>query len=88
MNHTSQDSISDERRSAPRHRVFKGATITLGQTTADCTVRNISDRGAAIDVIDKIAIPQSFVLIIPADQTYRKCQLVWAAGRRVGVSFY
>lgn len=39
-----------ERRSETRRRVFKGGVITFNGAGVDCTVRNISNRGAALDV--------------------------------------
>src|SRR5665811_2525279 len=40
----------EERRAAPRQRVFKAGTIEFDGAAIDCTVRNISDLGAGLDV--------------------------------------
>jgi mono/diheme cytochrome c family protein len=44
------DSRMDEHRSIPRHRVLKAATISFGGGTISCTVRNLSDSGASLEV--------------------------------------
>lgn len=76
-----------ERRSEPRRRVFKGGLISFGGAGIDCTVRNISPNGAALDVASIIGIPRSFQLAIGTDHFLRHCRLVWTNDRRVGVAF-
>ncbi|MBI3700016.1 MAG: PilZ domain-containing protein [Afipia sp.] len=76
-----------EKRNAPRHRVLKGGTISFGGAGIDCTVRNMSDSGAGLDVAEIEKIPPSFKLAIAADNLLRRCQMVWSKGRRVGVKF-
>ena len=76
-----------EKRTEPRHRVFKGGIISFEGTGIDCTVRNISDSGAALDVVGVERLPPAFKLAIEADNFLRPCRLVWNAGRRVGVAF-
>jgi hypothetical protein len=39
-----------EKRVAPRHRVLKAAKIEFGGSVIDCSIRNISDTGAALEV--------------------------------------
>jgi hypothetical protein len=39
-----------ETRIAPRHRVMKAGTIEFGSSAIDCTVRNLSITGAALEV--------------------------------------
>ncbi len=51
-----------ERRSGPRRRVFKGGLISFGGAGIDCTVRNISPRGAALDIASIVGIPDRFSL--------------------------
>jgi hypothetical protein len=76
-----------EKRTAPRHRVLKAATIAYGGGGAYCTVRNMSASGAAIDLSEGINLPQSFMLLIERDQFMRRCRPVWSFERRVGVAF-
>jgi hypothetical protein len=76
-----------EKRSEPRHRVFKGGSISFDGAGIDCTVRNLSDHGAGIEVASARGVPQSFKLAIAADHFLRRCRLVWNSGRKIGVSF-
>lgn len=76
-----------EKRAEPRHRVFKGGIISFEGTGIGCTVRNLSQSGAALDVADTERLPPSFKLAIEADNFLRPCRLVWSAGRRIGVAF-
>lgn len=76
-----------ERRSNIRRRVFKGGVITFDGAGIDCTVRNLSDNGAALDVAKAAAIPPTFRLAIQADDFMARCRVVWNSGRRYGIAF-
>jgi hypothetical protein len=76
-----------EKRSAPRYKVLKGATIAFGGNGVECTVRNLSSSGAAIEVANPLGLPPSFMLMIEADQFIRRCRPVWRIDRRIGVAF-
>jgi hypothetical protein len=77
----------DEGRKAPRHRVLKAGTISFGGAGISCTIRNLSETGAALDVSSPVGIPNEFVLIIEADNSVRQCRIVWRKERRIGVAF-
>ncbi len=81
------DTVSIERRSETRRRVFKGGVITFNGAGVDCTVRNISTRGAALDVANAAMIPPRFNLAIKADDFIARCRMVWNNGQRVGIAF-
>jgi hypothetical protein len=51
-----------ETRIAPRYRVFKAAKIEFGGSAIDCTVRDLSTTGAALEVSSQIGIPAKFTL--------------------------
>jgi hypothetical protein len=76
-----------EKRSAPRYRVLKGATIAFGGNGLECTVRNLSSSGAAIEIASPAGLPASFMLVIEADQFIRRCRPVWRSDSRIGVAF-
>ena len=76
-----------EKRAAQRHRVFKGGTITFENSGIACTVRNMSEGGAAIDLDTSITLPQSFTLSITRDNFVRNCRTVWRSDRRIGLAF-
>ena len=77
--------MDDEHRTAPRHRVLKGARIEFGGGAIDCTVRNLSDGGAALDVTSPLGIPTEFTLV--TDSGPRRCRVVWRKEKRLGVTF-
>jgi hypothetical protein len=73
---------------APRHRVLKAGTISFGGGAGiSCTIRNLSDTGAALEVTSPIGIPQEFILLVEADHSSRQCRVVWRKEHRIGVAF-
>jgi hypothetical protein len=74
-------------RIASRRRILKAGSIEFGGGVIDCTVRNISESGAALDVQSPLYIPDRVTLIIPTDQLKRSCRVVWRKERRIGVTF-
>jgi hypothetical protein len=77
----------EECRIAPRQRILKAGTISFGGAAIDCTVRNISEQGVALDVVTPLFIPDCFTLIIQTAQFKRPCHIVWRRERRMGVAF-
>jgi PilZ domain-containing protein len=76
-----------ETRIAPRHRVLKAAKIDCGGATIDCTVRDLSTTGAALEVPVKMDIPAKFILVVPGDGLHLPCHVVWRREFRIGVAF-
>ena len=76
-----------EKRAAQRYRVFKGGMITFENSGIACTVRNMSEGGAAIDLDAPVTLPQSFTLAIARDNLVRNCREVWRSDRRIGLAF-
>jgi hypothetical protein len=77
-----------ETRKSNRLRVLAMALIRFGDMSIGCTVRNISEEGAALDVGRQAGIPDHFTLI--ATTQMRKiysCKVVWRNKRRIGVVF-
>ena len=82
------DKPKQERRNEARHRALKGARIVFKGhgVTIDCTVRNLSDRGACLNVESPIGIPDSFDLLL--DQApVRDCRVTWRTATQIGVAF-
>jgi PilZ domain len=52
----------------------------------DCTVRNVSDKGALLETATLIGIPDDFDLSI-AGAPPRRCRVVWRKAYRIGVEF-
>ena len=61
----------DNRRERDRQRTLKSGKIVFNHKTSvvDCTVRNLSDTGACLQVGSAVGIPEIFDLLIPVDQT-------------------
>ncbi|WP_291860004.1 PilZ domain-containing protein [Bradyrhizobium sp.] len=75
----------DDKRTSPRHRVLKAGTIEFNGGAIDCTVRNLSRAGAALDVTSPVGIPEHFTLI--ADRAQLPCHVVWRKQKRIGIAF-
>lgn len=75
----------DEHRITGRHRVLKAGTIEFGGGAIDCTIRNISASGAALDVASPLGIPAQFTLV--AEGNHMPCRVVWRKEKRIGVAF-
>ena len=76
-----------EKRAAQRYRVFKGGMITFEGSGVACTVRNMSESGAAIDLENPGLLPHAFTLSISRDNFVRNCRAVWRNDKRVGLAF-
>ena len=70
-----------------RRRVLKTGYIVISDKAPklECTVRNISETGASIQVSTTIGIPSSFDVII--DGVRRHCSSVWRTDTKIGVAF-
>jgi PilZ domain-containing protein len=77
-----------EKRSTPRQRTLKGGRIVFNnaRSTFDCVIRNLSDKGARLEVASVIGMPDSFDLMLP-DGTKRACQVIWRKPKEIGVAF-
>jgi hypothetical protein len=80
-------SEASENRGAQRHRTLKGARIVFnaGNSTIDCTVRNLSAGGAKLDVASVVGIPNSFDLLV--GEQLRACRVAWRSLKQLGVEF-
>lgn len=77
----------EEHRATQRRRTLKSGTISFGGGSIDCTVRNLSDTGAALDVISPVGIPDRFTLVVDTEQSKLPCRIVWRKEKRIGVRF-
>ena len=76
-----------ENRRTYRRRVLKSATIEFDCSAFSCTVRNISEVGAALDLPSSFGIPHEFQLVIETNQMTRQCRTIWRKENRIGVTF-
>jgi hypothetical protein len=77
----------NDKRIVSRHRIFKAGKIVFDGAVIDCTVRNISRTGAALEVDSPVGIPHNFILVIETDRVRQACHVVWRKERRIGVGF-
>jgi PilZ domain len=77
----------EQTRVVPRRRRLKAGTIEFGGGGIDCTVRNISETGAALEVVSPLFIPDRFTLFVPSEQLIRPCRIAWRKQKRIGVTF-
>ncbi len=76
----------EERRVHIRHRVLKSGKIFLGRVAVPCTVRNVSEGGACLEMQTTFGIPSEFDVAV-ADQPARPCKVRWLDGTRLGVQY-
>lgn len=83
------ESRQGNRRSEPRRRVARSATISAhdAPSPVPCVVLDISRGGARLDVHHSANIPQRFRLVIDLEGTERTCEVVWRRENSVGVKF-
>jgi hypothetical protein len=76
----------DDRRTAPRMRMLKSGKIFLGSWGVPCTVRNLSETGACLQVQTTYGIPSTFEFVM-SDQLHKTCKVIWLDGTKLGVQF-
>ena len=77
----------EEKRKFQRTEVDEPAYISAGGSVMRCVVRNLSSRGAALDVDNPAFVPAQFRLVMASDSSTRECSVVWLQKNRVGVVF-
>lgn len=80
---------ASDRRSAPRHRVYKRGQVVLPNLVSaiDCTIRDISATGARLRVEGHFIAPEKFELSIPSMGVRRRVCRRWQSGKELGVEF-
>jgi hypothetical protein len=78
----------EERRKETRRRTFKAGKIMIdGKSIIDCKVRNLTYRGACLEVGSPVGITDTFELSIPVDNLTRKCRVRWRKSNQIGIFF-
>ncbi len=77
-----------EKRLSPRRNVIIPAVIVFegGRTRVHCTIRNISESGAKLDVTSVVSIPRTFDLLVEKIAP-QPCFVVWRSLKELGVQF-
>ena len=76
-----------ESRRQARQRVLKAGTIEFSGGAIDCTVRNLSATGAAIEINSPLWFPDRFVLAVASEGWRKPCRVVRRQDKRIGVVF-
>jgi hypothetical protein len=84
---TEQETFMDRRQPPPRRRLLKSGEILLGKHPVPCTIRNMSARGACLQVQTTAGIPVIFDFQRVGEPTARKCKTIWRDNTRIGVMF-
>jgi hypothetical protein len=75
-----------ERRQAPRRPTTGSASIAFNrQYVRLCTVRDISNTGACLQLVTRASVPDTFDLV--RDGESHSCQVTWRSMDRLGVRF-
>ncbi len=81
-------SATDEGRPAPRRRVVKAGSIKYAHRPAiSCTVRNLTAKGASLEVENPFGIPAMFGLVVNSEALKRTCRIMAINNRRIRVRF-
>ena len=63
------------------------ARLSFGGKSVDCTLRDISETGAAVSVIDTRKIPNIISLVITGKPGQRLAEVVWRNPVSLGLRF-
>jgi hypothetical protein len=79
---------TDDRRTTQRRKQLKAGLITFHSrnATVPCSVRELSETGARVEV-DPALVPDTFVLLIELDGLEADCEVVWRRVAVIGVRF-
>jgi len=76
----------DNRRGSSRLRMLKSGRILLGKVSVPCTVRNLSDTGACLQLQSTYGLPSAFDFALD-DKPPRACKVVWLDATTLRVQF-
>lgn len=62
--------------------IFPGTDSTM-----QCNVIDVSDKGARLNLGEVDILPSCFRLFLPVSKAIRECEEVWRNGREIGVVF-
>jgi hypothetical protein len=77
-----------DNRQGQRRKTLKGGHIVFnaGRSTIDATVRNLSSKGAKLQVNSVVGIPDTFDLLLDG-HSRQPCRVVWRTLKELGVEF-
>jgi hypothetical protein len=75
-----------EKRLAPRRNANIEAVIRFGTSRVSCSIRNVSDGGAKLELSSVRGVPNTFDLLVP-NHVPQPCRVAWRSLKELGVSF-
>ena len=78
-----------DRRREPRQTTNLRGVIKYGAAGQEipCTVTDLTPRGAGLSLGTTFGVPPVFRLLVDSEKSNRHCRVVWANGKKLGVSF-
>jgi hypothetical protein len=78
-----------ERRVLIRHKTFIKGRIYFNNrlSSMDCIVRDVTEKGARLQVSESVALPDTFELYLPNKDEHFRAQAMWRKGDQIGVSW-
>lgn len=76
-----------ENRATRRRRVILAAKVAFGATTADCTIRDISESGARVHAPTVLGLPEEVHLLIFREGRIVRAKRIWADFPFFGLKF-
>lgn len=80
--------VAADRRNSLRRRTLLAGRIIFNRQSSiiNCTVRNVSESGARLEVESSIHVPDRFELDISSAGIKMSCRVIWRHGNLIGVS--
>jgi hypothetical protein len=84
-----QSQNADNKRHLERARSFLRGVIvhSNGASNTECTIRDISEAGARIQVPRSVTLPEYFDLSIPQKGRHERAKIIWIKDGEIGVIF-
>jgi hypothetical protein len=78
-----------ERRALIRHKTFIKGRIYFNNrlSSMDCIVRDVTEKGARLQVSESVVLPDTFELYLPNKDEHFRAQAQWRKGDQLGVSW-
>ena len=81
------EGMVSERRISFRYRTNRSAKIFLSDEVMDCFVRDLSSRGARIEVANAKRLPEKFTLRIEGMTEPHRCRVAWRTQDMIGIEY-
>lgn len=79
----------DDKRETPRRKSYLVGKIVYGNETytMDCTIRDLSETGAKVKVLDPFSVPNNAIFLDPKKFVAYESTVKWRKGTEMGLSF-